>query len=155
MSRGRKQTKAQKRARKQRLPTRTPTRKPGPPTDEDLVADTAANFTCVHNATVDFFEQCKTRLLDTDVSLTYGQLARDLWREREGRCQELVAILESFVAENQRHQAVISDLRGQLEAMLTGEDLHEHLDPPEAHYDFIRARLFPEEQAPAPADPSA
>jgi hypothetical protein len=126
-----------KRPRADRYPHR------GPPQqlEDDVVRDTAAVFTCSHKTAADFAAQCHSRREDLACDITFNRLALEMWTGRPGRAAELAAALNALLAARQRHDDELASLGRRLSA-LAEENLHEHLDPPEAYCDLVRQRVF-------------
>lgn len=136
MSRGRKRTNQEKR-RRQRENDREHKR------FGDVVADTAARFTCSVETAQDFAYQCDERCEGLDCDLAFNRVAHEIWAGREGPTQPLAEALAELLAERQRHFEALTAL-GERFAALARVEEHHHLDPPEAYRDLIRQRVFDE-----------
>jgi len=134
------------RRKKSSRPKRQPRPVPKEPREDDVVRDTAAVFTCSSKTAADFAAQCNSQREDLACDIVFNRLAHEIWIGRPGRAEELAAALEELLAERERHEAKLAEL-GRRFGALAAEDLHEHLDPPEAYSDLVRQRVF---EAPPP-----
>lgn len=134
MSRERKLTKQQKRQRRGRKQQPQDAR-------ADVVADTAAVFTCSKETADDFTYQCQRRREDLQMDLDFTRVALDIWRDQPGQGPPLTDLLTALAAEHERHFAAILEL-GRGFAALAAQNIHEHLEPPEKYRDFVRKKLF-------------
>lgn len=110
---------------------------------EQVIASTAARFTCATDTARDFSWQCEDELEDIEADLAFNRVAHEMWRDRPGRAEVLAQTLADFIAAREQHQQALTDLRRRFDA-LVAENIHEHLDPPEAYRDLIRRRVFAE-----------
>lgn len=115
---------------------------------DDLVQDTTATFTCSTKTAQDFAYNCAQPVEDIDLALVYARLAQEIWQGRPGRAEELVAAITALIEEHERHRDALRALGARFVAL--GElDEHEHLDPPEAYRDLVRARITAPDPDPA------
>ena len=112
--------------------------------DDAIIADTAAVFTCAKNTVRDFNEQCTDGLEAVEADLAFNRVAHALWHGREG-VEALVSALDDYATERQRHLEALRELGKRFTALASDTNLTEHqLNPPQAYYEFIRQRLFPD-----------
>lgn len=112
--------------------------------DDALIADTAATFTCASSTVSDFTEQCTDGQEAVEADLAFNRVAHALWNERPG-LELLASALDDYATERQRHLEALRALGDRFSALAKNPELaHLHLDPPEAYYEFIRQRLFPD-----------
>jgi hypothetical protein len=110
--------------------------------DDALVADTASVFTCASSTVRDFTEQCTDGQEAVESDLAFNRVAHGLWNGKPG-IEALVSVLEAYATERQRHLEALREIGKHLSALASDPNLdHRHLDPPDAHYDFIRRGLF-------------
>ncbi len=109
----------------------------------DVVADTAAVFTCSKEIADDFAYQCHSRAEDLEMDLDFTRVALDIWHDQPGQGSALTDLLTALAAERERHLAAILELGRRFDA-LAAQDIHEHLDPAEKYRDYVRQRLFPD-----------
>lgn len=110
---------------------------------EDAIRDTAAVFTCAHEMAEDCATECERRLGEIDLDLDYRRVAHDIWVGRTGRVEPLIAAMAELIAENQRHQKVMTGLFERFEALGKLDDFHVHIDTPDKYLDIVRT-LFGE-----------
>jgi hypothetical protein len=110
--------------------------------DDELVADTASVFTCASNTARDFNEQCIDGKEGVEIDLVFNRLAHALWLDKPG-IEALATALDLYAKERQRHLDALTELGVRFAALTNDPNLtHQHLDPPEAYYDFIRQRII-------------
>ena len=113
--------------------------------EEEVVADTAAVFTCLQMIANDFAYQCGDESENVEADIAFNKVALEMWSERTGRAQDLVAALVALADARERHRQMLIETRNRFIAIADDESTHEvHLGPPEAYRDLIRKRLFPE-----------
>lgn len=137
--RGKSLTKAEKAQRRQQR------------ADDDLanvIADMAAQFTCLGAVAHDFAGQCSESLVDLEFDVASTELALEFWAERPAGAEHVVALLTELVAERRRHRDATAALAERLAAVAAAADQdhaeHVHLEPIEAYRTRIRKRLFPD-----------
>jgi hypothetical protein len=133
--------KQNKRAERRRLRRRE--RVEAPP--YDLIADTAAVYTCGAELSRDYAQQCRNNREALEADVVFTRLAHELWQGRPGRAELLAAALGDLAAERQRHLEAITELGKRFDALVEQSDFHEHLGPSEAFRELVHRRLFPEE----------
>ncbi len=114
-------------------------------TEQILVEDTAATFTCTTNTARDLAYQCESRADDLDTDLIFTRLALSLWKGRP-EAKDLVEAALDLEAETVRHVAALDALRERFHSLLERNE-HHHLDPTEAYHDHVRRWIFPERPA--------
>lgn len=111
--------------------------------DDDLVQDTAAVFTCLTEIAEDFAYQCDDQSQNLEADIAFNKLALEMWRERKGPAEELVAILDALVDARERQRKILIELGKRFTALAAVDKKHqEHLGPPEAYRDLIRRRIL-------------
>lgn len=140
MSRAKKSTKDRRRRQREKEASRAQQL-------EDVIADTAATFTCAAKTGSDFFNTCDRRLEAVDFDLTYGELANDIWRGRQGPERAIADALGEFVAELHRHMRALEAFAARFRDIADDEGMHIHLEPIETYRGIVRAHLAP------PTDP--
>jgi hypothetical protein len=123
------------RAAKEKQPKKRPTND-----FDDVIQDTAAVFSCLHETAQDFEYQCKTNVEDLKGDLRFTQFAHEIWSGKPGRAQELSAALDALRTERQRHLDTLTTISRAF-TRLANDNIHEHLDVLDKEY--VRRRLFP------------
>ena len=112
--------------------------------DDVLIADTAAVFTCASSIARDFTEQCTDGEEAVEADLAFNRVALALWNARPG-LEALGLALDAYATERQRHLEALKELGNRFSTLAADPELARHqLNPPEAYYDFIQERLFPD-----------
>jgi hypothetical protein len=110
---------------------------------ETVVVDTAARFTCSPKIAADFAEGCEDAAEALEAELVFVDIAHDMWRDRTGpagHTEEFLAILELLRAADEQHRQTLLQLAARFAGIAKYDD-HEHLDPAESYYDFIRSQI--------------
>lgn len=107
---------------------------------DDVIQDTAAVFSCLHETAQDFEYQCQTSAEELEGDLRFTKLAHEIWNDKSGRAQELAAALDALLIERQRHLDALVNI-GRAFRKLADDNIHDHLDVPDKEY--VRSRLFP------------
>jgi len=110
---------------------------------EDVVVDTAGQFTCSTKIADDFAYQARSRIEDLESDLAFNRVAVEIWKDRPGRAAVLAEALAAFLAERERYYEALVQLRDRFEVLARDESFqHEHLEPVEPFQDLIRRRVF-------------
>lgn len=119
--------------------------------DDDLanvIADMAAQFTCLTAVAHDFAGQCRENQVPLDFDVASADLALEFWSERPAGAEQVITLLTELATERRRHRDAITALAERLTAVAAAADQphtdHVHLEPIEAYRARIRNRLFPD-----------
>jgi hypothetical protein len=112
--------------------------------DDKLISDTTATFTCFRSICRDFLDQCRDHREGVDADLAFNRVAHAIWKDRPDRAQDLVSALDEFIAARTRYLADLTALESRFAALAASND-HEHLEPVERYRDLIHRMLFPNE----------
>ncbi len=114
---------------------------------DDVVADTAARFTCAAETAADFASQCAHAREELDINLLFNRLALEIWSTPPASAEPLVGALEELLTERLRHQHTLQQLGQRLQTLADDPSFHIHLESPEAYRDLVRRRVFPKPPA--------